>query len=235
MIDFSQRSTQKEWMDDLECEGEVLEQTLKELKTINRWLGGNHVTTDGIKKLINAAPPKGRWKVVDIGCGGGDMLRVMDDWAVKNGQKIDFEGVDANPNIIDLAKTRLSDKPSISLSVQNVFEEAFVEEKADIITCTLFTHHFTDSELVALLSTLLQKANLGIVINDLHRHPLAYHSIRLLTKGFSKSPMVVNDAPLSVLRSFSRQDWNNILGQAGISDFSLRWFWAFRWQVVISV
>jgi 2-polyprenyl-3-methyl-5-hydroxy-6-metoxy-1,4-benzoquinol methylase len=194
-------------MDDLECEGEVLEQTLRELKTINRWLGGNHVTTDGIQKLINAAPPKDRWKVVDIGCGGGDMLRVMDDWAVKNGQKIDFEGVDANPNIIDLAKTRLSDKPSISLSVQNVFEEAFVEEKVDIITCTLFTHHFTDSELVALLSTLLQKANLGIVINDLHRHPLAYHSIRLLTKGFSKSPMVVNDAPLSVLRSFSRQDW----------------------------
>jgi 2-polyprenyl-3-methyl-5-hydroxy-6-metoxy-1,4-benzoquinol methylase len=235
MIDFSQRSTQKEWMDDLECEGEVLEQTLRELKTINRWLGGNHVTTDGIQKLINAAPPKDRWKVVDIGCGGGDMLRVMDDWAVKNGQKIDFEGVDANPNIIDLAKTRLSDKPSISLSVQNVFEEAFVEEKVDIITCTLFTHHFTDSELVALLSTLLQKANLGIVINDLHRHPLAYHSIRLLTKGFSKSPMVVNDAPLSVLRSFSRQDWKNILGQAGIFDFSLLWFWAFRWQVVISV
>ncbi|MCR9083850.1 MAG: SAM-dependent methyltransferase, partial [Cyclobacteriaceae bacterium] len=51
MIDFTQRSTQKEWMDDLECEGEVLEQTLKELKTINRWLGGNHVTTDGIQKL----------------------------------------------------------------------------------------------------------------------------------------------------------------------------------------
>ena len=46
-------------MDDLDCEGEVLEQTLKELKTINRWLGGNHVTTDGIQKINQCGTAKG--------------------------------------------------------------------------------------------------------------------------------------------------------------------------------
>lgn len=234
MTSFKQRSTEKELMDDLECSGEELNQTLRELKTINRWLGGNHVTTLGIQRLINQKPQE-RYQLVDIGCGGGDMLRVISDWAEKQGLPIDLEGVDANPNTIELAKTRLSDKPSIVLSTQNVFDEDFQKEKASIISCTLFTHHFTDEELVTLLRAFQEKVSLGIVINDLHRHPLAYHSIRLLTRIFSKSNMVKNDAPLSVLRSFSREDWKRILGKAGIQNYSLRWFWAFRWQLLIYV
>lgn len=234
MTSFKQRSTEKELMDDLECSGEELNQTLRELKTINRWLGGNHVTTLGIQRLINQKPQE-RYQLVDIGCGGGDMLRVISDWAEKQGLPIDLEGVDANPNTIELAKTRLSDKPSIVLSTQNVFDEDFQKEKASIISCTLFTHHFTDEELVTLLLAFQEKVSLGIVINDLHRHPLAYHSIRLLTRIFSKSNMVKNDAPLSVLRSFSRKDWQRILKKAGIKNYSLRWFWAFRWQLLIYV
>ncbi|NVJ87231.1 MAG: methyltransferase domain-containing protein [Algoriphagus sp.] len=234
MTSFKQRSTEKELMDDLDCSGEELNQTLRELKTINRWLGGNHVTTLGIQRLINQKPQE-RYQLVDIGCGGGDMLRVISDWAEKQGLPIDLEGVDANPNTIELAKTRLSDKPSIVLSVQNVFDEDFQKEKASILSCTLFTHHFTDEELVALLRVFQEKVSLGIVINDLHRHPFAYHSIRLLTRIFSKSKMVKNDAPLSVLRSFSKEDWKRILGKAGIKNYSLRWFWAFRWQLLIYV
>ncbi|NVK51182.1 MAG: methyltransferase domain-containing protein [Cyclobacteriaceae bacterium] len=234
MTSFKQRSTEKELMDDLECSGEELNQTLRELKTINRWLGGNHVTTLGIQRLINQKPQE-RYQIVDIGCGGGDMLRVISDWAEKQGHPIDLLGVDANPNTIELAKTRLSDKPSIVLSTQNVFDEDFQKEKASIISCTLFTHHFTDEELVTLLRAFQEKVSLGIVINDLHRHPLAFHSIRLLTRIFSKSNMVKNDAPLSVLRSFSREDWKRILGKAGIQNYSLRWFWAFRWQLLIYV
>jgi hypothetical protein len=105
----------------------------------------------------------------------------------------------------------------------------------DITTCTLFTHHFTDSELVQLLKGLKTKSNLAIIINDLHRNPIAYHSIKLLTKLFSKSPMVQNDGPLSVLRAFARADWERIFEEADIRDFQLSWHWAFRWQVIILV
>jgi hypothetical protein len=103
----------------------------------------------------------------------------------------------------------------------------------DVCTCTLFTHHFTDSELVQLLKGLKLKSNLGIVVNDLHRNPIAYHSIKILTKLFSKSPMVQNDGPLSVLRAFSKADWERVLDEAGIKDFQLTWHWAVRWQVLI--
>jgi 2-polyprenyl-3-methyl-5-hydroxy-6-metoxy-1,4-benzoquinol methylase len=230
---FSQRSTQKELMDDLECSGEVLEQTLRELKTINRWLGGNEVTTDGLDQLVRDFP-KPSYSICDVGCGGGDMLRIMQDWAKSRKIAVKLTGVDANPNIIELAKTRLNDLKEIEWEVQNVFSQQFQQSKTDILTCTLFTHHFTDEELVSLFRAFRQKINLGIIINDLHRNPIAYYSIRLLTSLFSKSPMVKNDGPISVLRAFSRKDWERILAKAEIKNYRISWHWAFRWQLIVT-
>lgn len=229
---FAQRSKEKELMDDLNCSGEELNQTLGELKTINRWLGGNHVTTSGLAKIFNTYP-QDSYTVADIGCGGGDMIRVMDSWAKNQKKELKFTGIDANRNIIALAAVRLADLPEVAWNVQNVFDKEFSEEKVDVSTCTLFTHHFTDRELVELLKSLRAKSRLGIVINDLHRHWFAYHSINILTRLFSKSKMVQHDASLSVLRSFSRSDWERILDRTGITEYTISWNWAFRWQVTI--
>lgn len=229
---FAQRSKEKELMDDLNCSGKELNQTLGELKTINRWLGGNYVTTSGLAKIFKSYPQES-YTVADIGCGGGDMISVMDTWAKSKEKLVKFTGIDANRNIIALAAVRLADLPEVAWRVQNVFDEEFSEEKVDISTCTLFTHHFTDSELVELLKSLQAKSRLGIVINDLHRHWFAYHSIKILTHLFSKSKMVQHDASLSVLRSFSRSDWERILDRGGIKEYTISWNWAFRWQVNI--
>jgi ubiquinone/menaquinone biosynthesis C-methylase UbiE len=232
MSRFEKRCNEKELMDDFECSGQELEQTLRELKTINHWLGGNHVTTNGLA-IIMKLNPQASYRIADIGCGGGDMIRIMDSWAKVQKKQVDFVGVDANRNIIELAKVRLSDVTKVHWRVQNVFEPEFPQEKVDIITCTLFTHHFTDAELIALIQAFRQKSTLGLVINDLHRHWFAFHSIRVLTKLFSKSPMVQHDASLSVLRSFKKSDLERILAKAGIKAYQISWFWAFRWQVLV--
>jgi hypothetical protein len=86
---------------------------------------------------------------------------------------------------------------------------------------------------VDILRQLKEQARKAVIINDLHRHPLAYYSIRWLTKLLSQSEMVKYDAPLSVLRGFSRNEWLDLLREAGISRFSLKWKWAFRWQLII--
>lgn len=218
-------------MDDLEVGGEELNQTLKELRTINKLLGGNHVTTSGIQAFCKKFP-KEEYSIADIGCGGGDMLKVMADWANKKKIPCKFLGVDANPNIITLAQKNLSAYKNIEFDQANVFSESFLLQPVDIITCTLFTHHFTDQELIQLISTFKNKSNLGVVINDLHRHPLAYHSIKLLTRFFSQSAMVKNDGPLSVLRSFKKNEWHEILSKAGFDHVEISWNWAFRWKIL---
>ena len=82
MSRFDQRSREKEIMDDLDCSGPVLEQTLRELKTINRLLGGNGVTNRGLSEIVQRFP-QDHYSLVDLGCGGGDMIAVMQAWASK--------------------------------------------------------------------------------------------------------------------------------------------------------
>jgi hypothetical protein len=76
-----------------------------------------------------------------------------------------------------------------------------------------------------------ETCRIGFLINDLHRHPLAFYSIKLLTQVFSKSYLVKNDAPLSVQRGFTRSEWESIFLAAGINNYSIEWRWAFRWLI----
>jgi predicted nicotinamide N-methyase len=115
----------------------------------------------------------------------------------------------------------------------NVFSREFQDQKFDIVLATLFMHHFTEEQLVTLFSN-LKRQTTTIVINDIHRHPLAYYSIKLLTRSFSQSAMVKFDAPLSVLKAFTKSELKKILQRAGIEDFCLKWKWAFRWQLTIN-
>jgi 2-polyprenyl-3-methyl-5-hydroxy-6-metoxy-1,4-benzoquinol methylase len=232
MPDFSKRAYDVELMDDLDCQGEVVTQTLKELETINTLLGGNHVTIDGIKKLLDRTRVTS-FTLADLGCGGGDILRLIRQWVVRKNLTARLIGIDANPNIVREAEMSTPDFASIEFEAQNIFSEEFKKRTFDIVTGTLFFHHFTNEELSDFFRQLKTQVAIGFVINDIHRHWFAYHSIKWLTKLFSRSPMVQNDGPLSVLRAFRKDELVQIMRDAGIDNYSIRWMWAFRWQVVV--
>lgn len=218
-------------MDDLECQGEVVHQTLRELEFINQWLGGNAITLSGIKSLVKGHE-KETLTIADLGCGSGDILRLLADWGRKNKYNLKLTGIDANPYIIEFAKQQHRDYQEISFESINVLSPEFQARKFDIVTGTLFYHHFHSDVLVEIFSQLKKQTRIGLLINDIHRHWFAFHSIRLLTRYFSRSAMVKFDAPLSVLRAFSRKELEVICSRAGLEHYQLRWKWAFRWQLL---
>jgi 2-polyprenyl-3-methyl-5-hydroxy-6-metoxy-1,4-benzoquinol methylase len=235
MTRFASRSGDIEIMDDLQCSGQVVTQTLRELDIINRLLGGNNVTLSGVQAILAQRSAPAELVIGDLGCGSGDMLKRIAEYGRKLGLKLRLVGIDANPNIIAFAVHNCRDYSEINFEVVNVFSEDFQNTQFDIVVATLFLHHFTNDELVQLLRSLARQTKIGIVINDIHRHWLAYHSIRLLTKFFSKSSMVKFDAPLSVRRAFRRNELEALLGKAEITNFVIRWKWAFRWQLLIRI
>lgn len=230
---FAQRSPDGEIMDDLTCKGEVVDQTLRELEFINRTLGGNQITITGVKKLLQKKL-NSPIEIIDLGCGGGDMLALLARKFSKENGELKFIGIDANPNIIDFARKNIAGNSGIKFESVNILSDNFRSKTFDIAIATLFFHHFSSAQLVDILKNLYARCSIGMVINDLHRHPLAYYSIKFLTQMFSKSSMVKFDAPLSVLRGFSRAELEEILQKAGIKNYSLQWRWAFRWKVVIN-
>lgn len=228
---FKQRSYEEEIMDDLEASGPIIPQTLKELEIINQRLGGNYVTTNGLDKLISEKPNK-KIRIADLGCGGGDILKLVALWAKKRGYDVELVGFDANTHIIDYAKENCKGFSEITFAVEDIFSDQFKSQKFDVILCTLFTHHFHEDDLIKIFKQFKEQSDLGVIINDLHRHWLAYYSIKLLTSLFSKSDMVKNDGPLSVKRAFKRVDLEQIMSDASITNFTIKWMWAFRWQLV---
>ncbi|MCC3156605.1 methyltransferase domain-containing protein [Hymenobacter sp. 15J16-1T3B] len=232
MPDFARRSDKAELMDDLTLASDALRQNLDELETINTRLGGYAVVTDALARLARRRPAR-PLQIVDVGSGGGDTLRHLARWARRRQLPVELVGVDANAFMVDYAAQRSAGFAEISFAQQDIFAADFACRRPDIITSSLFCHHFTDEQLVQLLRQWQQQARVAVVVNDLHRHPLAYHSIRWLTRLLGGSYLVQHDAPLSVLRAFRRHDWQRLLRQAGIARYELRWRWAFRWQLVL--
>ena len=226
-MNLSTRSEEEEIMDDLNISGDVVPQTLQELDTINRLLGGNNISVSAFKSLKKRSEIK---SLVDLGCGSADILIQMSTISPDTS----FTGIDANPHIIDYARDHARSHRNIDPVCENIFSESFKIRNFDVIHCCLFLHHFTHDQLVSLFRQFKSQARKAIIVNDLHRHFLAYYSIKIITRLFSKSYMVRNDAAVSVARGFKKIEIEKILSEADITNYSLSWKWAFRWKLVIT-
>jgi len=228
MPDLSYRSRQEELLDQEMIDKEALFRNLDELDRINALLGGHTATLKGIERLIQDKDKT--YHIVDFACGGGDTLRRIHLWGKKKGYRLQLSGFDLLPEAIDYATANSVGYP-INYYVAD-FEEFNPEKAIDIACCALVCHHFYDQQLLNFLRRMRKLAKVGVVINDLHRHPFAYHSIRLLTKTLSRSTYVKHDAPLSVWRGFTKNEWHAILSEASYSNYELSWVWAFRHLIV---
>ncbi|MBS1663211.1 MAG: methyltransferase domain-containing protein [Bacteroidetes bacterium] len=228
--DFSRRSYEKELLDLGDIPFTDVERNMQELDTINTWLGGHAISIRGLKDLVG---DRQRVSICEIGCGGGDNLRVLSRWCKKRGIEVEVVGIDINESCVRVARERWGDGQA--QWIHSDYKKVVFGRKPDILFSSLFCHHFTDEELVEMLRWMDQNTGGGWFINDLHRHRLAWWSIRLLTRWFSRSYLVKNDAPLSVQRGFSRREWKKLLRESGREKYSLRWMWAFRWLVEAKV
>lgn len=229
MPDFSRRSTENEMMDDFSLGHGVIDPIMDELEVVNAMLGGYRVFFNAFKH-VNL---KDGMSVSDWGCGGGDSLRRIALWARKRNLKLNLIGIDATSSAVEYAREKSTDFPEISYILSDVMSHDLRTNQFDIVISSLFTHHFQDPEWIKLIEKMSDCASTAVIVNDLHRHWFAYHSIGLLTSVFSKSEMVKHDSKVSVMRSFKSADIKNMLNKAGIQNYTLRWMWAFRWQLCI--
>ena len=103
---FTNRSYQSELLDEPNIPKQLLFQNLRELDFINKTLGGHAITIAGIKQLVT--DKNKTYHIVDIGCGGGDAMKYIADWAQKNNYKIKLTGVDMNADAIEYMKNNCS-------------------------------------------------------------------------------------------------------------------------------
>ncbi|MCW3093475.1 MAG: methyltransferase protein [Ferruginibacter sp.] len=231
MLSLSKRSYKKELLDGADIPFADVQKNMEELNVINSLLGGHKITVDGVKKILQSFPVHQSIIICEIGCGGGDNLKAIEKYCNHHSINASFIGIDIKEDCIDFARQQY---PTLNAQwiVSDYKEVNFTKQPPGIIFSSLFCHHFIEKDIVKMLRWMKENSSLGFFINDLHRHPLAYYSIKLITAIFSRSYLVKNDAPLSVVRGFKKREWQMINSEAGITGYSLQWKWAFRHLIV---
>jgi len=231
MANLKKRSEVPEKMDDPSVPEGDIRQALREIELLNKWLGGYKVVIGALNRIT--WPKEPIVVIMDLGSGGGDLLRAISEWAERKQRRVRLVGVDMNAAMTRYAGNRSLKYPAISFRTADVFDPALLADAPHIAMCSLFAHHFDKTELVRLVQQMVLLARCSVIINDLHRHPVAYHSIKTLTSLFSRTYLVKYDAPLSVARSLNRAEWKEVLKAAGVTNYSIRWRWAWRWEIII--
>lgn len=232
--DLSTRLQAEEWMDDFSIKDTRLTRALRDLRHTNRLLGA-YTATDAI--LDPLFRRHHQLRILDVGCGLGDYLVHLVRRADRFGCELTVIGVDANPVTVGHARAHLdtqlspSLRPRVRVEIADAQDLSYPDGAVDVVHAALFLHHFHGPEAVQLLAELQRVARRGLLVNDLHRHPLAYAGIWLLSRMLRMAPMVQHDGPLSVQRGFRRDELIRLARRAQLPSPSIRWHWAFRWTL----
>jgi 2-polyprenyl-3-methyl-5-hydroxy-6-metoxy-1,4-benzoquinol methylase len=228
------RTEDPEIMDDFALEGEQLTDALDKIAKINQLLGGNTLTLSGVKKLISKIPKTQMITIVDLGCGNGDMLRTLEDYAARNQLSFKLIGIDANPFTVNYAINSSIKYPNIEYLSEDIFETNFENINFDIALCTLTLHHFKDNDISRIVEILERNTRLGIVVNDLHRSKIAYRLFQMIAVVFKLNEMSREDGLTSILRGFKKGELIDFSRKLRNSRAEIQWKWAFRYQWIIT-
>jgi 2-polyprenyl-3-methyl-5-hydroxy-6-metoxy-1,4-benzoquinol methylase len=229
--DLNVRSEAPELMDDPTIGGHDLIESLVQLRRINWFLGAAFPTLEGVQRLWQQAGCPAHLSLIDVGAGSGEGNRLLLRWAGLRRVHLRITLLDQHPDTCAAAAAYFQDDPRVTVQQGDLF--ALPPGSADIITAALVLHHVPTHRLADTLETLARAARLGVVINDLHRHRLAWLGIRLITHLFSQNRLIRHDAPLSVQRGFRPADFESLRTRPALAELHYDWRPLFRYLVLV--
>lgn len=212
---FEQRSTELERIDTGDYTPEEYATFLREIAFINRYFGDGRALKKTLLTEIEEKALK-EFSVVDVGCGSGELLRMIAEFADKTGRKASLTGIDLSP--ISSATTQIESIGfSGIVSVQgDALKLPFTDGAFDYAISSLFFHHLTDEQIVIALQEMSRVTRRGIFVIDLHRDVIAFIGYKILCAVFRISTLVRHDGSLSIRKGFRTEELDRLGLIAGI-------------------
>ncbi len=171
-----------------------------------RW---KHIYKSNIKPVLSANPQK-VYTLLDIGCGGGDVMESLAQYASKDGFKLSVTGIDPDGNAEAYLKLR---NPSVHIHFRKAMSSQLVSEslKFDFVICNHVMHHLDDSALISLTNDARDLSRNMVLFNDIERGDLAWLVFNLTWPFFWRS-FITPDGLTSIRRSFTKGELAGLLG-----------------------
>lgn len=227
---FDKRSEELEIIDKSGLDFDEYRKAFEEIKRVNRYLGGSSALTRHLFEMMRDMAGR-QITVLDAGTGSADIPVEIARWSRKNRLGVRIAALDNEPFALKLAASEIAEYPEISLVRGDALSLPFRDGAFDFVVSSLFLHHFSAEMAACVLREFLRVSRAGFVVNDLLRHPVAYYFIKWAGKFFSRSEYFRNDAPLSVLRGFRREDFDDLASRIG--EQGVRVYRHFPYRIVM--
>jgi ubiquinone/menaquinone biosynthesis C-methylase UbiE len=224
---FHHRSYELEHLDTGDYTPEEYEGCLVELRRVNRFLGDARALRRSLLAEIEREGLKS-FSVLDVGAGSGELLRVAAGWALETGRKATLVGLELNARSAKAVLEESGEFSSISSVRGDALHLPFSDGCFDYAICSLFTHHFKDEGVVAILNELSRVARRRLFVIDLHRHPLAYYLYTTVGRLFLHNRLIREDGALSILRGFRPSELEQLAAQAHLANVQVERRFPFR-------
>jgi 2-polyprenyl-3-methyl-5-hydroxy-6-metoxy-1,4-benzoquinol methylase len=214
-IDFRRRASPRELPELMDgvCSYDDFRGCLRSLEQVNRWLLGYRPTLAWLERLSHGL--RGPVHIVDVGSGGGDLLRQIAGWALRRGVAVQLTGIDLNP----YAARAAAESTPKKLGITWVTGDALTYRSGkpvDIVVSSLMAHHLEDEDIVALLRWMEATAQTGWFINDLERSEWSCRMFGWLGRMVGWHRFVRHDGPVSFRRALRMEDWMQLLAAAKV-------------------
>lgn len=226
-MNFTRRSYNREALDNLSLSGQTLKDTLSSLQFINSLFGNHRQMAKAVLDYCNQFPDKKIISIVDLGCGGGDLIHHISRKLKKRGIKARFLGIDGNPDTIMLAKSKNPLANNMDFRVADILDSDFSIPDCEILISSHFIYHFEDKNLVRFLNKIKEQGISYTIFSELFRSKLAYWLFRITKEILPISKMAKKDGLLAIQRAYTLSELDKILQKSQLNQYTIEkklWF-----------
>ena len=213
-----------EWMDAPDLDAATVEWTLRDLRRVNRWLGGAALTLGALETMTRRLPRGSELSVLDVATGAADIPAAIASWARRRGLRARVVASDFNARLL----ARAERAPGVALAVADARALPFPARSFDVVTCSLALHHLLPDEAPSMLREMARVARRAVVVNDLMRTWLGLAGAWAVSRLFTRNAVTRHDAPLSVRRAYTRREVEGFAERAGLRVVRFRSFLGYR-------
>ncbi|MDN3497402.1 methyltransferase domain-containing protein [Planococcus sp. APC 4015] len=201
----------RELMDDPDCDPQRLSLTYARFDTVNRLISAwGRVYRDHLRPALATLGRPAR--VLDLGSGGGDVLRRLASLARTDGLDVSWVGADPDERALAAAaKLRHPDVTHRQTTSQQLRRDG---ERFDAVLSNHVLHHLTDDELTAFADDSLALSTGPVLHADIARSRLAYGLYAVGITPLAPGTFLRTDGLRSIRRSFTASELQAALGEA---------------------
>lgn len=197
-------------------DGAALAGNLRDLRRVNRLLGGVRLSAAALDAL---APSATTLTMLDVGTGAADIpLALIERWR-RQGRRLSVVATDSRAEIVELARASVDGRvrsDDLELRVADGRSLPFGDDAFDVVHASMVIHHVEPTDATGFLAEMARVSRRGIIVNDLTRGHLAFAGAWLLAHGLTRNRLTRHDGPLSVRRAYTRDEAVVLSTRAGL-------------------